>query len=213
MNPLATKAAQGAGTALRRPFQSGGSPLARAVFSRLLFVLPFAASAALLWWTLYRITPVTRQSQSLTQRTSTLSQQVEQMELRRSQAEQENLAARYQGTLGQYLDGQEALGAWLSELRAHGVALALEVNPKFGDIITREVADESLSILPVELEIIPAGGIESNRSAYQRIVQLVLFISTHAKRADVIQLNVAGQDGNAVGAVINLNLWGIQPKS
>jgi len=213
MNPLAAKATQAASGMLRRPAGGGGSPVVRAIFGRILFVLPFAASVGLLWWTLYRITPVTRQSQNLTQRTTTLSQQVEQMQLRQNQAEKDQLVSRYQGTLSQYLDGQEALTEWMNELRSRAVTLALEVNPKFGDIITREVADQSLSILPVELEIVPAQGIESDRTTYQRIIELLLYVSSHPKRADVVQLNVSGHDGAASGAVLNLNLWGIQPKS
>lgn len=200
-------------TATKRP-QPGKPPsVFRAIAERILFVLPFAASAALLWWTLQRITPVTKQSQSLSQSTSTLAQQIDQMELRRAQAQKEKLADRYTGALNRYLSGEEALGAWLDELRAHAVTLALEVTPTFGEITTREIADESLSVLPVTLEIHPSASVQSDRSAYQRIIDLTLFVCTHAKRADIRQLSVSGQEGAAAHALVNLNLWGIKPKT
>jgi hypothetical protein len=189
------------------------SEFKRTVLPRLLFVLPFALSAALLWWSLDRIKPVIHESEELTRRTTKLTQQIEEMEARRATITRDRIEERYSAAMGRNFAGQDAVSAWLEELRDRAITLALDFNPRFGDAENQTIASENLTLIPVTLEVKPAAGIQSGRNAYQRIMEFSHFVANHPKRADLLKLNLTGQNGTAARAIFHLNLWGLAPKS
>lgn len=195
------------------PPRPKASDFKRKVLPRLMFVLPFALSATLLWWSLDRIKPVIRESEELTRRTTKLTQQIEEMELRRRGVVKERVEERYSQAMDRNFTGQDAVAAWLEELRDRAITLALDFNPRFGDAEGHSVAAENLTLIPVTIEVKPAAGIQSGRNAYQRIMEFSHFLANHPKRADLLKLNITGRNGTAARAVFNLNLWGIAPKA
>lgn len=194
------------------PLRPGGSTFQRKVLPRLVFVLPFIVSSGLLWWSLDKIKPVIRESEELTTRTTKLTQQIEEMELRQKAKAKENVPSRYATVMDRHFAGQEAVAAWLDELRDKAITLALDFTPRFGDAEHQTVATESLTLIPVMLEVKPATGIKSSRNAYQRLLEFSHFLALHPKRADLLKLTVSGRDGTVAKAVFNLNLWGLAPK-
>lgn len=196
----------------RPPARPPQTSFQRKVLPRLMFILPFACSATLLWWSLDRIRPVIRESEELTRRTSKLTQQIEEMELRRQAIESENVTGRYSAAMERHFATQEAIAGWLDELRDKAITLALDFNPRFGEAENQTVGAESLVMVPVTFEVKPALGIQSQRNAYQRLLEFTHFLSSHPKRVDIRKLNLAGRNGTAAKATYNLQLWGIAPK-
>jgi len=205
--PLPT--AQTPARPLTRPPQTN---FQRKVLPRLMFILPFACSTTLLWWSLDRIRPVIRESEELTRRTSKLTQQIEEMELRRKTLESDNIVGRYSAAMERHFATQEAIAGWLDELRDKAITLALDFSPRFGEAENQTVGAENLVLVPVTFEVKPALGIQSQRNAYQRLLEFTHFLASHPKRVDLLRLNLAGRNGTAAKATYNLQLWGIAPK-
>lgn len=198
---------------LTRPVRVPTPGIFAAIFKRALFLLPFALSAGLLWWSLSRLNPVLKRSSELTERTSKIVLQIEEMEQRRQTLLQNRLPERFDEFLNRNVKGQEGLAAWLDGLRLRAVGLGLELQPQFGESQSRQVGDENLTLLPVTLDLRPDPAVEGSDSAYRRILEFTHYLGTHVIRADIVELTVTGQDGQAAHAVINLNLWGLPPKS
>lgn len=195
------------------PTRPGSSAFHRNILPRLLFILPFTVSAGLLWWSLDKIKPVIRESQEVTARTTKLTQQIEEMELRQKSQSKDGVPERFAAAIDRHFAGQDAVAAWLEELRDKAITLALDFTPRFGDAESQSVAAENLTLIPVMIEVKPAAGIKSTRNAYQRLLEFSHYLAQHPKRADLQKLTVAGRDGVAARAVFNLNLWAIAPKS
>jgi hypothetical protein len=195
---------------LTRP---GHSTFKRKILPRLVFVLPFVVSTGLLWWSLDKIQPVIRESEELTTRTTKLTQQIEEMEMRQKTLSKENVLERYSAVMDRHFAGQDAVVSWLEELRDKAITLALDFNPRFGDAENKSVATESLTLIPVTIEVKPAIGIQASRNAYHRLLEFNHFMANHPKRADLLKLTITGRNGAAAKAVFNLNLWGVAPKT
>lgn len=200
--------------------QSAGGPITRTaqtnfqrrILPRLVFLLPFACSVTLVWWSLNRIRPVIKESEELTGRTAKLTQQVEDMEMRRRAIEGDNVPSRYSSAMERHFASQDAIAGWLDELRDKAITLALDFTPRFGEAENQVVGVENLVMVPVTIEVKPAVGIQSQRNAFQRLLEFTHHLASHPKRVEISKLNLTGRDGMAARASYNLQLWGIAPK-
>ncbi len=204
MNPPLMKTTQAA------PPRPG---LFKQILLRVLLVLPFGVAGTLWWMSSGRLAPVSKESQELSQKASQLETAIGQLEQRRKDAESGRLAERYDAIFNRFFDGQESLTLWVDDLRQHAAALALDVRPDISELSVEKVAEESLQVIRVRLDVTPAVAIESNQSPYQRMLEFADYVHRHSRRADFQGLQVTGADGNAHLGRLELKLWGIPPKS
>jgi hypothetical protein len=168
----------------------------------------------MLWWvSTGRLIPVTAESQKLSQQVNKLEDEIGRLETRRQDAESGRLAERYEAIFQRFFDGQESVGVWLDDLRQRAAALALDVRPDISDLHVEKVADESLQVIKLRLQVSPAVAIESNQSVYQRMLEFSDYVHRHSRRADFEALHVTGTEGTATQGRLELKLWGIPPKS
>jgi hypothetical protein len=184
----------------------------RLVF-RLLYVLPFAAAAALLWWSVKRLRPVLKETAAVTERVNRVTKHVEEMEAAFARAEQAGVPQRFKEAIDSYVGGEDALRAWLGDLKDKATPLALEVTPQIGEPTIRDVGGQSVTLIPVQLDIRPSKDVASSRSPYQRVVEFCQFVAVHARRADLSEISVSGGDGNVAHAVLTLTLWARPPQT
>ncbi|MEN9677376.1 MAG: hypothetical protein RIS76_3272, partial [Verrucomicrobiota bacterium] len=91
--------------------------------------------------------------------------------------------------------------------------LALTLKTELGEPVLRVIAGESLSIIPVRIEVRPNDDVTSPRSTYQRLIEFCHFVAAHPRRADLGELQVSGGSGTVSEAVLTLNLWARAPRS
>ncbi len=179
------------------------------VLLRAAFFLSVLGSLALVWWSVKRLTPLQDKSRDLSTQLARLSTEVDQMKMDLTSPDVEQLARKYVQVQGQLFGGQSALETWLQGLRRQTLPLALDVKADFGKAAAQAAGEQKLAVIPatVSVEVRPAAGIEGVQSPYQRVLQLSQRLTAEEKRADLVELNVAGGTNSVSRAVVVLNLW------
>jgi Tfp pilus assembly protein PilO len=179
----------------------------------IVFVLPFAAALGAAWWSLNRLRPALKDSATATARVSRISSPIEDMERLQERRVAQRMQQRYQESLGSYVDGEEALQSWLADLRTFAGPLSLGIKTELGEPVNLLIAGESLSLIPVRVELVPDELVPNPRSTYQRLLEFCQYVASHPKRADLDEFHVTGASGAVSHAQLSLNLWARTPRS
>jgi hypothetical protein len=187
--------------------------VAQSVKLRLIFVLPFVVGGAVLWWSFQRFAPVQREADELAREVNGLDRETERLGSVGRRAEADSLAARAAAEREQLIGGEAALAEWLHDLQGAAAALALNAKAEFGTPESHAAGGLALAWVPVRIEIHPIVGAGDRRTAYQRLLEFCQYVATLPRRADLVELSVAGPDGGVVRATISLRLWATTPRT
>lgn len=181
----------------------------REVLLRVGLVLVVVGAVALMWWSYRRLVPLQQRTRELNATVTRLSSEVDEMQRRWSGADIEQLNQKSDRVQAQLFSGPPELEAWLRELKEQVVPLALDINANFGKTSAAAPEDQKLATVPatVSVEVKPAPGIPGVQTPYQRILQLSQRLTAQEKRADLVELSVAGGTNSVSRAVVVLNLW------
>ena len=190
------------------PLPAGGFNY-RDLVLRGLFVVSVVGSLALVWWSLQRLTPLQQRTRELSTTTARLSAEIDQMEGKWTQSQVEQVLQKFGSVQGHLIVGQTGLEGWLKNLKEQVVAMALDVKADFGKAGPQAAGSQKLAVIPttVSVDVKPVPGIESAQTPYQRVLQLSQRLTAQEKRADLVELSVAGGSNSVSRAVAVLNLW------
>ncbi len=176
---------------------------------RLVIVALLAGSAALAWWSLWRLEPLQRQSRELNSTIARLSVQIEELERKWSRGQVEEVGDRFKQAHAQLFSDQPALENWMNGLKEQSESLALEAKTTFGKTIPVNSADQELAMIPttVSVNVIPLRKTGQSAWPYRRLVQLSQGLARQDKRADLVEMTVLGGTNSVAGAVLVFNLW------
>ena len=165
-------------------------------------------SMGLAWWTLTRqLTPLQKQSQSLSLTVSRVADDVDALQRKWSPADVEQIRTHYRELRTQLFADEESMQAWLARLDEAAGPLVLDLKVDFGKGTTQLTNDLKIAVVParVSIEVHPmAGGTES---PYQRLLRFGQQLGMEGKRADLAELSVAGGTSSITRALLVFNLW------
>lgn len=184
-----------------------------ALLIRLVLFSILAGALGLTSWSINRLLRLQAQSKALNTTFSRLSAEVSQMQARWNPATIEPLLGHYRQLSPQLFAGQDALIAWLRELRQQSVPLALEASAEFGQAALPQTPDKKVTTIPatVTIQVKPVASLESGPSPYQRVLRLTQFLGGGVKRVDLVALEVSGSSNSVKRAVATLNFWVGEP--
>lgn len=179
----------------------------RRIVQRVLLLLPIGAAFGLVAWSLHRLQPVMKATSAATDRVTRVASQIDDLERARVRAEQENITQRFQKAMADYATGEESVREWLMDLRERATPLAFALNADIGEVVERDIEGQSLTLIPVRIELEPIEGFNPVRGTYQRLIEFCRFMAGHRLRVDVVDMTVAGSDGAVGRAVLMVHLW------
>ena len=187
-----------------RPFRS------REWVFRLVIVLLLVGSVALAWWSLkFRLLPAQKQSRELSVSVTRLSTEVDDLERQWSKVKQDQVARRLNQAHAQLFDTQDAVENWLFNIKAQSDPLLLDAKASLGKSIPKTTNGQDVAIIPatVSVSVAPIFGVQDRESPYQRILRFSERLATLQKRADLIDLTVAGGTNSVSSASLVFHLW------
>lgn len=181
----------------------------RELLLRVGLALVVLGAVALTWWSYNRLVPLQHRTRELNATVARLSSEVDEMQRRWSGTDIEQINQKFGQVQSRLFSGQPELEAWLRDLKEQVIPLALDINANFGKTSTESPEDQKLATVPatVSVEVKPAPGIPGVQTPYQRILQLSQRLTTQEKRADLVELSVAGGTNSISRATVVLNLW------
>jgi len=179
----------------------------RRIVQRILLLLPLGAAFGLVAWSLHRLQPVLRATSAATDRVTRVSTQIDDLERARARAEEEEVSLRFQKAMADYATGEGSVREWLMDLRERAAPLAFALNAEIGEVVARDVGGQSLSLIPVRIELEPVEGFSPSRGAYQRLIEFCRYMAGHRLRVDVVDMTVAGSAGSVGRAVLTVHIW------
>jgi hypothetical protein len=177
---------------------------------RVIIVAFLLLSVFLLWWSFIRVlTPRMKESRNLTTAVARLSSQVDDLDRQWAPADIETVTNQYALVPSHLFSDQMALDLWLAGLKDQVNSLALTVKADFGKTTTQVEGEEKFGIISasnsVDIGNAPLDG--QMASPYQRLLRLIQTISTQEKRADLMELTVAGGTNSIYHATLGYNFW------
>jgi hypothetical protein len=195
----------------RRP---APAPARNASYSDRLFraitLVAVLGSAAVIWWSLAMVLfPRLKQSRELISTVSRLSTEVDDLEHQWTTAGAEQVSNQLSQADSELFEGRAGLEAWLANFKGQVAPLALDVRADLGLAIPQTAGGRALNVIPVtvSVEVKPTPPELAIRSPYQRILRLSQRLTGEGKRADLMELMVAGGTNSIGRTVLVLNCW------
>jgi hypothetical protein len=179
----------------------------RRIVQRVLLLLPLGAAFGLVAWSLHRLQPVLKATSAATDRVTRVSVQIDDLEQACARAEEEEVSRRFNSAMADYAAGEESVREWLIDLRERATPLAFALNAEIGEVVARDIGGQSLTLIPVRIELEPVEGFHPTRGVYERLMEFCRFLAGHRLRVDVVDMNVAGSAGSVGRAVLTVHLW------
>jgi hypothetical protein len=180
----------------------------REALFRIAIVAALILSMGLAWWTLTReLAPLQKQSQDLTATASHLSDEVEALQRRWTQADVEQVRNKFKQLRTQLFADSAAMEEWIGRLDQAAGPLVLDLHVEFGKPSVQVTNEVQVSVVPatISIEVHPMPG--GTESPYQRLLRFGQQLGTEGKRADLSELSVAGGTNSITRALLVFNLW------
>lgn len=165
-------------------------------------------SMGLAWWTLTRqLVPLQQQSRGMSMTVSRISDEIDALQRKWSQADAEQIRSRYKELRTQLFADEESMHAWLARLDEAAGPLVLDLKVDFGASTAQLTNDLKVAVIParVSIEVHPMPG--GTESPYQRLLRFGQQLGTEGKRADLAELSVVGGTSSITRALLVFNLW------
>jgi hypothetical protein len=162
-----------------------------------------------IWWSVKRLEPLQKQTKTLSATVARLDHEINLMDSKWDTNAIQNLASKFEQAQGQLYSGQNALDAWIEDLREKVVPLALEARVDFSKGTAQSVSDKKLTVVSATLsvEVKPTPGVEATKPPYHRLLLFSRQLLAQEKRADFVELTVTAGTNSISRAVAVLNLW------
>ncbi len=171
----------------------------------LLFV--FGGSLGLLWWSVDRLPSLEKQFQEHTTRVSQLENEVEQLAMDWDALEAEKIAGQFKQAQEQLFVLPQELTVWQDEMQRQPNLFGLQVGTRLDPAQPMAVANKTLSLLPVTLEVQPLADDESTNAPYKRLLDFAQALTRQSKRVDLLEINVKGNSNSISQARVAVQLW------
>ena len=175
---------------------------------RLLLMAPTVAAIVLVWHATTRLDRVQREMAELETQNGRLSRDIENVERDWMTGDIEAVKTRHDEVTARMRGGAELISLWLQQANERASQLALEIVPRFEAPMVRTIGSTTVTLVPATLDVRPAPGLDGGgRSAYQRLLDLCLHLSTQTNRADLMQLSVQTGSNSVSRATVSFSLW------
>lgn len=185
-----------------------GQRLLRLGWGRLLLAPLMVLAVLLMWWGVRRLGPESEAVREASSRVNQLGAQVDRMRLELEQAGgPEGVLAEIEVTRSRLFRSRNEIEAWVRAVEAQSVPFLLDVGVTFGTPVARVITNETLTVLPVSLEVRPRPQFEAVRRPFERVLDLAAFLGTSGRRVDLVQLEARGNSNSVDQARLHLQLW------
>ena len=181
---------------------------------RAVIILLLVGSMSVAWWSFWRLTPLQKESRTLTSNAARMASAVDDMERKRPKAQDDQIGSKLNEAHAALFTDQATLRAWLGKVEDQASRLALNAHSEFGKPIPQTTNGEIISVIPATISIdvrplhnAPLPGARENETPYQRVLHLGQSLSIQDKRADLRELTVLGGSNSVTSATMVFHLW------
>jgi len=177
---------------------------------RLLLLLIFAASAALVVWSINRLPESDKKLLAQSAKIAELEKQEHDLTNRWDGVEAEQIAGRFKQSQELLFAGQDEVGGWQAELKRQADQLALTVNASVARTQDCPLPGKRFTITSAKVDVRPiTPGVRTN-SPYLRLLSFAQNLSAQNKRVDLVELEVTGRSNSVSEAKMDLHLWSLE---
>jgi len=178
---------------------------------RLALLLIFAASAALVVWSIiYRLPESDKKLERQNTKIAELERDIDLLERNWNSQEAEQIAGRFKQSHELLFAGQDEVGGWQAELKRQADQLAVTVNAGVTRTQDCPLPGKRFSIMSAKVDVRPiTPGVRTN-SPYVRLLSFAQNLSAQSKRVDLVELEVTGRSNSVSEAKMDLQLWSLE---
>jgi len=181
--------------------------LYRAVVVRVVLLLVFSGSLALIGWSFGRLAPAEKKLQMQTDKIARLEDEVLKLELKWNPREAEQVAARFKQAQEQVFAGNEEFLRWQDQLKSQSNQMVLEIKAQIGKTQACPLPNQVFSIISATVDAQPIFDEPSTNSPYKRVLDFAQYLTTQKKRVDLVDFMVNGNSNSVTQAKLGLQLW------
>jgi hypothetical protein len=178
---------------------------------RLVLLVIFAASVALVMWSImYRLPDSEQKLATQNIKIAEIEKDIDDLQRRWNAQEAERIAGRFKQSQELLFTGQDEIAAWQAEIKRQADQLAVSVNAGLSRTQDCPLPGKRFSIVTATLEVRPVTpGVRTN-SPYLRLLNFAQILSAQNKRVDLMELKAIGRSNSVSEAKLDLQLWSLE---
>lgn len=177
---------------------------------RLLLLLVFTASVALVWWSINRLPDWEQKLKQTGAQVAGMESEILQLDMRWNAQEAEQIAAGLKDSEEQLLSGREEVNAWQTNLQRRADQFTLVVSAGVTRTQDCPLPGKRFSIFAATLDVSSITPGQRTNSPYLRLLNFAQNLSGEKKRVDLLEVNASGNSNSVSKATLGLQLWSLE---